>query len=155
MIGYHDVFELDRWSVQSMYNRYFAAICCWFQWNNSCRFIHICMHGWKLSTLVEAMAIYVYGGVRHEVRVWKLSMNLFSATGEFVFGCNNEFASSAIGSKGGMKFYGLYGVYRYPHDVGHPIFLVSGLVIRADDTSLVYTDIFMMAVILLCCFLKW
>ena len=54
-----------------------------------------------------------------------------------------------------MKFYGLYGVYRYPHDVGHPIFLVSGLMIPADDTPLVYTDIFMMAVILLCCFLKW
>ena len=30
------------------------------------------------------MAIYVYGGVRHEARVWELSMNLFSATGEFV-----------------------------------------------------------------------
>ena len=57
---------------------------CWFQWDNSCRFIHICMHGWKLSTLVEAMAIYVYGGVRREARVWELSMNLFSATGEFV-----------------------------------------------------------------------
>ena len=33
---------------------------------------------------MEAMAIYVYGGVRHEARVWELSMNLFSATGEFV-----------------------------------------------------------------------
>ena len=39
--------------------------------------------------------------------------------------------------------------------LGHPIFLVSGLVIPADDTPLVYTDIFMMAVVLLCCFLKW
>ena len=133
-----------------MYNRYFAAMYCWFQYGNSCRFIHICMHGWKLSTLMEAMAIYVYGGVRREARAWELSMNLFSATDEFVFGCNSEFASSAIGSKGGMKFYGLYGVYRYPHDVGHPIFLVSGLMIPVDDTPLMYADIFMMMVTLLC-----
>ena len=28
MVGHYDVFELDRWSEQSMYNRYFAAMYC-------------------------------------------------------------------------------------------------------------------------------
>ena len=44
-----------------------------------------------------------------------------------------EFASSAIGSKGGMKIYILYGVYGYPHDGSHPALLFYGLVTSTDE----------------------
>ena len=60
-------------------------------------------------------------------------MNLFLQQVNLFLDATMEFASSAIGSKGGMKIYILYGVYGYPHDGSHPALLFYGLVTSTDE----------------------
>ena len=60
-------------------------------------------------------------------------MNLFLQQVNLFLDATMEFASSATGSKGGMKIYILYGVYGYPHDGSHPALLFYGLVTSTDE----------------------